>query len=441
MIRYKLKFWPLILGVLGSASALTGQDFDGLVRKAWDKSPFLKEKQILLEQAEAGLREARAFYMPSVGWAATYTLAAGGRSIEFPVGDLLNPVYAALDQLTGTPQFPRLENVQTYFLPNNFYDTRFRVQQPIYQPDISIQTSIKKEELQQRDLDIRMFKRTLSREVIQTRLQLESARVYRDILLRAVQYLATARRQSESLLRNGMVLPSVLQRLDSESAHLKARLSESDMLQAQAEAYLFYLTGEKDFPPILLAELPEIPGGNPFQREELLQLESGIRMQEKALKREQQFYHPRIGLMADLGSQDFQFNWNPYVLVGLNLEWNLYDGGRLKQRKIKAKKAVQSISTHKTAVEEQIALQSQIARIQLEGSIAQAKTHAPRIQSADRVYQETLKTYQEGTSGYLELIDAQNLWLNAQSEYRLARFTAWQKWSEYLFVKALYPIE
>lgn len=441
MIIYKLKIGMLLAGFGLIASGLIGQDLDALVQKAWEKSQFLREKQFLLQQAESGLREARGFYMPTVGLGASYTLAAGGRSIEFPVGDLLNPVYSTLDQLTGTNQFPRLENVKTYFLPNDFYDARFRIQQAIYQPDIAIQVSVRKEELQQRELDIRLFKRMLSKEVMQTRLQLESARIYAGIIQRAQEYLAAARRQSESLLRNGMLLPSAVQRLDAEHARLEIMLAESRTQQAQAEAYLNYLTGESVFPALKLSELPESPVENPVAREELQQLSSGLRMQELALKREKQFYLPRIGLMADVGSQDFHFNWNPYLLLGLNLEWNLYDGGRLRQRKQMARQALDALSVRKTAVEEQISLQSRMAGIQLEGSLSQARSHEPRVKASDRIYQDKLKSYKEGSSGYLELIDAQNLWLNAQSEYQLARFTAWQKWAEYIYVNALYPIQ
>ena len=51
-------------------------------------------------------------------------LAAGGRAIDFPIGDLLNPVYSTLNALTQTNQFPQVENESITFLPHNFQETK-----------------------------------------------------------------------------------------------------------------------------------------------------------------------------------------------------------------------------------------------------------------------------------------------------------------------------
>jgi hypothetical protein len=39
-----------------------------------------------------------------------YFMAGGGRTVDFPVGDLLNPVYTTLNQLTGGNNFPQVTN-------------------------------------------------------------------------------------------------------------------------------------------------------------------------------------------------------------------------------------------------------------------------------------------------------------------------------------------
>ncbi len=63
-----------------------------------------------IEQRLAALDQARARYLPVLDVAARYSWADGGRTIEFPVGDLLNPVYATLDELliaSGQPATSR----------------------------------------------------------------------------------------------------------------------------------------------------------------------------------------------------------------------------------------------------------------------------------------------------------------------------------------------
>src|ERR1700761_9629839 len=66
-------------------------------------------------QRFAALDQARALYLPSLDLSGRYTRASGGRTIDFPVGDLLNPVYASLNQITGTSQFPTVPNQQINF--------------------------------------------------------------------------------------------------------------------------------------------------------------------------------------------------------------------------------------------------------------------------------------------------------------------------------------
>jgi outer membrane protein TolC len=67
-----------------------------------------------VQQRVAALDQARARYLPVVDFDARYSMANGGRTIEFPVGDLLNPVYETLDQLLvqsgQPPAFPRVKN-------------------------------------------------------------------------------------------------------------------------------------------------------------------------------------------------------------------------------------------------------------------------------------------------------------------------------------------
>ena len=60
-------------------------------------------KQVKLDYAAnlSALKEARGLFFPDLSLNARYTVADGGRTIEFPVGDMLNPVYSTLNVLTG----------------------------------------------------------------------------------------------------------------------------------------------------------------------------------------------------------------------------------------------------------------------------------------------------------------------------------------------------
>src|SRR5690606_36731998 len=94
------------------------------------------------------LRDAKSYFLPAVEFGMSYTLATGGRTIDFPVGDLLNNVYSTLNELTQSSQFPQLENVNVDFLANNFYDAKFRVSMPLINPDLSYQKDIREKQVQ-----------------------------------------------------------------------------------------------------------------------------------------------------------------------------------------------------------------------------------------------------------------------------------------------------
>ncbi|MEL6843559.1 MAG: TolC family protein, partial [Bacteroidota bacterium] len=126
--RWLIGFSLLIL-MLGNLSLLRAQSpLERYVAEGLESNLSLQQKALSVEKSRQALREARGLFMPQVSLQASYSLAGGGRALEFPIGDLLNPVYATLNQLTGSEQFPtNLENVNEQFAPNNFQETKLRV--------------------------------------------------------------------------------------------------------------------------------------------------------------------------------------------------------------------------------------------------------------------------------------------------------------------------
>src|SRR4030042_3718315 len=74
-----------------------------------------KQKEYNYEKSLAALQEAKAMFFPDVYLNARYTWADGGRVIELPVGDMLNPVYTSLNYLLQTDEFPQIDNQEFVF--------------------------------------------------------------------------------------------------------------------------------------------------------------------------------------------------------------------------------------------------------------------------------------------------------------------------------------
>src|SRR5262245_58206169 len=130
MKKYLLYAAVLITSLIFQPS-LRGQDIpQQYIEEALNNNLVLKEKKVSLDKGLVALKQARSLFLPTTWFETQYTLANGGRSIDIPIGDLLNPVYKTLNQLTATNHFPTVSNVSEPLLPNNFYDARIRTTMP-----------------------------------------------------------------------------------------------------------------------------------------------------------------------------------------------------------------------------------------------------------------------------------------------------------------------
>ena len=106
-IKNKMTIRIIILSFLiPTITFVYSQDFKVLIETCWKNDKMLQSKEFQLQQAEFAIKEARAQYFPQVNFGTSYNLAVGGRTIDFPVGDLLNKTYSTLNQLTQSNSFP-----------------------------------------------------------------------------------------------------------------------------------------------------------------------------------------------------------------------------------------------------------------------------------------------------------------------------------------------
>lgn len=424
---------------------IIAQDFSPLINMAWENNQELKAKNFQIESATQSLLESKALFGPEVKFGIQYTLAAGGRSIALPVGDLLNPVYSTLNQLTQTNAFPQISNVNEQFLPNNFYDARFRVTQPIYYPDLAINKKLKTEIIEQKNLEIKAFKRWISKDIMQSYFQYISSGHVIDIYQSADTLLTEAKRTTQSMIKNGIALPTAMSRLENQSAELLSNKTEAMANHKNAEKYLRFLLSIDDKQPLpILKDMTTIPT-KPLEimgrREELMQLRQAVKLQSLAVQKEENHYLPRIGAQLDAGSQDFNFGWQPYALLGINVDLNIYDSKKHHHRKQAAKADILATEAQYTQAENQLTLQQKVTEENLNAAIIQANVFESRIKATKKIYDEVFIKYKEGSVGYIELIDAQTQYTHIRLQHLLAQNNAWMKWAEYVYAAALYPIQ
>lgn len=423
------QIFPL-LAALAITLPLDAQSvLDTYIRMALETNPRVREKTSLEASSAAALEYAARLGGPTVNFITTYTLATGGRSADFPVGDLLNPVYAALNEVTGTNQFPQIENQRVPFLPSNFYDARLHIDQPVIQPQLRVNRMIKEEEVTISSLQTDEVRRDILREVKTAYFRWLQAREGIAIFDEGLALLKENKRVTQSLLANGQAIPSTVLRIQAEIDKLTARRDQALALQANAAAYLNLLLNRPanaTIEAMTLESVPSIPSdASAGRREELLRIETGKRIQQLAGDLAKKSLAPTVGAFIDIGSQEFAPDWGGYVFGGVRLMVPLFDNRQAKYKQ--AEYAAQTSASEASLEWAREAFDTEVLNEieQLRADVTIYRNFESLVASTQRYYEETEKRYKAGLTGYIELIDARTQVTSAQFEQNNARYEAW----------------
>ena len=195
----------LLVQVLSGLAQPVPQSY---IDEALANNRVLKDKNIALNKSLLALKEAKSLFLPSTAFEAQYTLAKGGRAIEIPVGDLMNPVYATLNQLTGSNNFKPISNVSEQLNPDNFYDLRIKTTMPIINPALQVNRNIQQQQVSLQTNEVDLYKRELVKEIKMAYFNYLAAGKAILIYDNALSLVNQNLRSNESLLKNGKGLPS-----------------------------------------------------------------------------------------------------------------------------------------------------------------------------------------------------------------------------------------
>ncbi len=409
----------------------------------------LKQEQLNYERSLENFAQAKALFLPYAGVNASYQLADGGRKISIPVGDLVNPVYANLNQINsqlnnGAPAYPMISNQTTNFLANNFHDTKMRIIQPLFNPEIYFNYKAQKELISVQQAQKAAYENQLKYEITSAYLQyLQSDDVIR-ILKNTHSTLEELLKVNQSLVANSKATKDVVLSTEYELNKIEQQIAESEKNNQVAQSYFNFLLNRdlnsaitKDSALTVITtgdeEIPALTNLALKQRQELVQLQNGLRASEQVLSLSKgNSFLPKINAVGDIGYQGFNYTFGSdqqYWLVQFGLTWDIFKGGEKRSKVQQARIDYQVMENKMEQLKKQIELQVIQSHYELQSARQAYLASQSGVKSAQKSFQIIQSKYKEGAAILIEYLDAQNKATTAQltnsiNQYELLRKAA-----------------
>ena len=434
MIKKTLTLVLALLGYLGYSQ----DKLDGYIEAALENNEVIRQHGFDISKSMWALKEARSLFYPTVTLNGSYTRAEGGRTIDIPIGDMLNPVYNTLNQITNSNAFPTLENQSVLINPDNFYDAKIHTTMPLLNFEIIYNKRIKAQQTALQKIELEIYQRELVKEVkiayYKYLQSLEGIKIYEDALM----LVKENQRVNHSLFKNEKINRTAVLRSDNEVIRIAANLETARQAGNNARAYFNFLLNRKLDTQIVADENKEnVPDAlveeNTQNREELKKLDQASEINGNLSRLAKSHWFPTLSGFADFGFQDFDFEVDKdsrYYFAGLGLEWNLFSGNKNKYKLKQIEQDAKKISSQTDNVRQQLLLQFQVSQNNLKSALEQFYADRNQKVAAKKYNDDITKLYKEGQAIYIELLDAQNQWINAQLNANISLYNSWMAFSE-----------
>lgn len=431
--------------------ALGQQPLDGYITQGLANNVVLQQKHIALDRAMQDLKEAKSLFLPSLNLNASYISGEGGRYFDFPVGDLVNPVYRTLNQFIGQERFPQIDNVQAYLNPKNYYDAHVRANMPLLNTDIIHNQKIQEQAVQLQEFEVAIYRRELVKDIkvayYNVLMAGQAVRSYTS----ALQLLERNVEVTRSLQRHGAGVPAQVLRAQAEREQITAQLAQASNQYANAKRYFNFLLNvdleatvdESLDVSAALGDTTQAIAADIGRREELQALRTAVGLRETQTKLTNNYWVPKLSTFIDLGYQGMDWtvdDYADYYLFGVQLDVPLFNGGRNRFKKHRAQFDRDIAELTERNSTQQLLLGATQAQTELVTAQAVLRSANARNTSATSYFNLIEKGFNEGVNTQIEYLDARNQLTGAEVQLAVARTTVLQRLAEMERQNATYPL-
>ncbi len=392
----------------------------------------LQQQEFQFEKSMEALKEARGMFLPSVHLMGRYTRAGGGRVFEIPVGDLINPINSAFNQLYGFHGIDaglptNIPNISTPFFLEQEQETKLRLVQPLFHPALLENYKLRSNLNKIEGNRISVYKRHLVMDI-------KSAYYNYLKILRVLEILDETRtlleenlKISQNLVENGKETENVVFRAQADIALLEQQVADVEKNRIVASKYFNFLLNRELDAPIEadyehLLPLPDIMDFEAAlkqafdHREEFRQITFAIDAASNQVGLATSNYFPAITAVFDYGfwGEEYRFGKDDdFWMASFVLEWNLFTGGVNKAKKAQAQLDKKRLEVQKEELEKQILLEVQEEYEALKAARLSIDAALKLEESAKSNFDIVSKKYEFGMTPQIVYLDAQNVYIQA----------------------------
>jgi outer membrane protein TolC len=436
---------------------------DEYVREALASNLALRSQSFDVERQLALLAEARSRFLPQLGLDARYTWADGGREIDLPVGQLINPAYQTLNELllaNGQPaRFSDVPDTSFRFLRDTEQDTRLTLRQPLYAPAIPAAFRAQRATLDSSEFARQALARRLERDVTVGYLDWLRARSTVEIVESSVALLKENLRVNDSLYANGRVTQDQVLRARAELLEAEQQRREAATLTARSGQLVNFLLNRSLDAPLeaatpesrdaawaiaaIAANDLELRSGALERRPELQELESleraaGFQVEQQKAARQPQV---AVGIDAGIQGEDYAFGTGyNFGTASVQFTLPLFDGGAIRSRVDAARAIARQAAVRREESARQIELEVQQSLDRLRTAADSLATAEARAEAAKAGFRIASSKRDLGVINQVVFLDARNALTSAELNLNRTRFDLLSRQADLAYATAVRPL-
>ena len=411
---------------------------DNYVKEALANNLSIQSEVLKKDKQNSKVEQAKKLWKLTVDLNASYLFAEGGRELLFPLGDLFNPVYGTLNQLTGSTSFPtNIENEKIQLTPNNFLDLQLTVSKPLINSSIKINQKIQKELLQLNDLDIGLSKKEIIAQIKIGYYNYLKTFEGLAIMNETEKLLQEVLAFNKKLVKYDKATPDILSDIEFQIANLQSQKAMVKEQQDLSKAYFNLLLNKSLETEVIVDEnilkgVVEVTDNITTLKNKALQsrlefkkIDIATAVNSLNQKRIDQEKKPTLGISGGIGLQTEAFNFDaggPLYTIGLGMNWSIIDGGLRKKKMEEIQVDQRILENDRKRFSQQVEMQVTQVFYKIRSLQIRMQAEEVAVKSAKKSYDAINARYRNDKAILIELIQAQNSLTTSEMSKVLSKY-------------------